>query len=222
MKRRRAKTATGPRRPLPAHVRRHTIMVTTMRLALPVLAAVLLASLALWSKLGLDSTHFMLALATVGPQHIDSMSMSNPHYEGIDEKKRPFSITAKSATQLDKAGNLIDLVSPEADITLESGAWLTVNSEKGRYQRAKQFLDLTGVVNMFHDQGFEMHTRDVQVDLTTNQAVGHKPVAGQGPAGDLTGQGIIVSDGGNRVFLLGRSHVVLYASDQLSAAVPLP
>ena len=131
---RRAKAAvTGPRRPLPPHVRRHTFMVTTMRLALPVLAAVLLASLALWSKLGLDSTHFTLALATIGPQHIDSMTMNNPHYEGIDEKKRPFSITAKTATQRDKAGNLMDLVSPEADITMESGAWLTVNSETGFY-----------------------------------------------------------------------------------------
>ena len=56
--RRRPKDVPGPRRPLPPHVRRHTYMVTIMRLALPVLAAVLLASLALWSKLGLDSTHF--------------------------------------------------------------------------------------------------------------------------------------------------------------------
>jgi lipopolysaccharide export system protein LptC len=219
--RRRARDG-GPRRPLPPHVRRHSRMVFAMRLVLPALAAILLTALALWSKLGLDSERFTLALATIGPQKIESMNMENPHFEGLDEKKRPFSITAKTATQIDKKGDVIALVAPEADITLESGAWLTVNSETGQYQRAKQFLDLTGVVNIFHDQGFEMHTRDVHVDLTTNKATGDKPVAGQGPAGDLTAQGIEVDDGGKRVFLRGRSHLVLFASDQLSAAVPLP
>ena len=38
-------------RPLPAHVRRHSLMVAAMRLALPMIAAILLAALALWSKL---------------------------------------------------------------------------------------------------------------------------------------------------------------------------
>jgi len=213
--RRRAKGEHGLLlRPLPAHVRRHSLMVASMRLALPIVAALLLAALALWSKLGLDTQHFMLALATIGPQKIESMTMSNPHYEGIDEKNRPFSVTAKTATQVDKKGDVMALTAPEADITMENGAWLTVSSDTGLYQRAKQYLDLTGVVNIFHDQGYEMHTRDVHIDFTSNKATGHQPVQGQGPAGGLTAQGIEVVDGGKRIFLLGRSHVTLFASGQ--------
>jgi len=219
--RRRAKDAR-PLRPLPAHVRRHSLMVAAMRLALPIVAALLLAALVLWSKLGLDTQHFMLALATVGPQKIESMTMSNPHYEGLDEKNRPFSVTAKKATQVDKKGDVMALTAPEADITMENGVWLTVSSDTGLYQRAKQYLDLTGAVNIFHDQGYEMHTRDVHIDFTSNKATGHQAVQGQGPAGDLTAQGIEVVDGGKRVFLLGRSHLTLFGSEQSSSMIPMP
>ena len=209
-------------RPLPPHVRRHSLMVAAMRLALPIVAALLLAALALWSKLGLDTQHFMLALATIGPQKIESLTMQNPHYEGIDEKNRPYSLTAKLATQVDKKGDVMALTAPEADMTMENGVWLTVSSETGLYQRAKQYLDLNGPVNIFHDQGYEMHTRDLHVDFTANKATGHQAVQGQGPAGDLTAQGIEVVDGGKRIFLLGRSHMTLYAADQVSTAVPQP
>jgi lipopolysaccharide export system protein LptC len=205
-------------------VLRHSRMVYTMRLALPILAAILLAALVLWSKLGLDGDRFTLALTTIGPQKIESMTMTNPHYQGLDEKKEPFSITAKTATQIDKKGDLMALTAPQADITLEDGAWLTLNSETGRLQRGdKPFLDLNGVVNIFQDQGYEMHTRDIHIDLITKIATGHQPVAGQGPQGNLTAAGgIQVINRGKRVLLFGRSHVVLFANDQLTAAVPIP
>jgi len=221
---RRRRSPLGRPRPLPAHVLRHSRMVFVMRLMLPIVAAVLLGALVLWSKLGLDTDRFSLALAAIGPQQIDSLAMTNPHFQGVDEKKRPFNVTAKMAMQLDKKGDLIALTAPEADITLESGNWLTVNSESGRYERAKQILELNGDVSIFHDQGYEMHTRDVRIDLAANRATGHQPVAGQGPAGDLAAQGIDIADGGKRVFLLGRSHVVLFASDQkqLGLGIPTP
>ncbi len=210
------------RRPLPPHVRRYSRMVATMRLALPILAACLLAVLALWSKLGLDTERFILAVNALGPQHIESMSMDNPHFDGIDDKRRPFSVTAKKATQLDPKGDVIDLTQPQADITLEGGTWLTVSSDKGRYKRQEQLLDLTGEVNLFQDQGYEMHTHDVHVDLAGNSAIGHQPVQGQSPAGDLTAEGIQVKEAGKQIFLLGRSHLVLYGTDQLSTAIPKP
>ncbi len=211
------------RRPLPRHVRRHSRMVAAMRLALPVLAAVLLAALALWSKLGLDGQNFILALQALGPQRVESMSMSNPHFSGIDDKKRPFSVTAKEATQLDRWGDLVDLKEPQADITLENGSWVSLSSDQGRYHRQGRILDLTGAVNVYHDQGYELHTRDVKVNLADSKATGHEAVEGQGPAGDLTAEGIELTDAGKRVFLLGRTHMVLNASDQqLDGAVPLP
>jgi lipopolysaccharide export system protein LptC len=210
------------RRPLPPHVIRYTRMVAAMRLALPTFAALLLAALVAWSKFGLDGDRFLLAMGALGARHIESLSMNNPHFAGVDDKKRPFSLTAKQATQEDNNGDIIDLASPQADITLEDGAWLSLSSDKGRYRREARLLDLDGVVNLFHDQGYEMHTRDVRVNLAQGKAVSKNAVQGQGPAGDLTAEGIEVLDGGKRVLLLGRSHVVLNSSDQLNLTVPPP
>ena len=197
-------------------------MVATMRLALPTLAAVLLAALVLWSKFGLDGDRFLLAVGSLGARHIESLSMNNPHFTGIDNKKRPFNLTAKLATQEDRNGDVIELASPQADITLEDGAWLSLSSDKGRYRRQARVLDLEGPVNLFHDQGYEMHTRDVRVNLSEGRAVSKNAVQGQGPGGDLTAEGIEVLDGGKKVMLLGRSHLVLNGSEQLNLTVPSP
>src|ERR1700757_51183 len=100
------------RRPLPPHLLRHSRVVAAMRLVLPGLAAILLAVLALWSRFGLDGSRLMLSLTSLGPHRIDSLTMSSPRFNGIDEKKRPFSVSADRATQLDQSTQLIGLAAP--------------------------------------------------------------------------------------------------------------
>jgi lipopolysaccharide export system protein LptC len=211
-----------PRRPLPPQLLRHARLVAAMRLVLPGLAAVLLALLALWSKFGLEGSRLLLSLNALGPHRIDSLTMSNPHFDGIDEKKRPFSVSADQATQLDQSTQLIGLTAPQADITLENGAWVTLTAADGRYQRQLRLLDLLGAVNLFHDQGYELHTRDMQVDLANGRATGHQPVQGQGPAGELTGDGLELSNGGKRILLTGHAHLHLYSDQKLDGVVTKP
>ena len=67
-----------------------------------------------------------------------------------------------------------------------------------------------------------MHTRDVRVNLSEGKAVSNHVVQGQGPGGDLTAEGIEVLDGGKKVILLGRSHLVLNGSEQLNLSGPSP
>lgn len=208
------------RRPLPPHLLRHSRMVAAMRLVLPALAAVLLGLLALWSKFGLDGNRLLLDVRSAGPTTIDSMTMSNPHFEGIDEKKRPFNVTAERATQLDKNADIVDLKGPQADIMLENGAWLALSADSGRYGRKAQLLDLSGGVSLFHDQGYELHTPVLRVDLATSRASSDQAVQGQGPAGNLTGEGLVISNGGKRMLLTGRAHMKFHATDQLGTAVP--
>jgi lipopolysaccharide export system protein LptC len=208
------------RRPKPPQLQRRTRIVAAMRLILPGLAALLLTALALWSQFGFDTNSFRLTMNSLGLASFDSLAMSNPHFEGVDDKKRPFSLTAARASQADSTDDVIDLSAPQADITLEDGAWLTVTADSGRYQRAAQLLDLDGQVNLFHDQGYELHTKDVHVDLTKGRAVSNEPVNGQGPSGELSAQGMVVADGGMRIRFLGRAHMTFYEEGQLSAAVP--
>jgi lipopolysaccharide export system protein LptC len=210
------------RRPGPPELQRRTRVVAAMRLILPMIAAILLAALALWSRLGLDSDSFRLAMGSLGLTAIDSLSMSNPHFDGVDDKKRPFSLTATSARQANSTADIIDLDAPQADITLEDGAWLTMTADNGKYQRSAQLLDLTGQVNLFHDMGYELHTRDVRIDLAKGTAVSSAAVDGQGPSGELTAEGMEVTGGGSRIHFLGHAHMTFYEGQQLSAAEPKP
>src|SRR5262245_57384765 len=92
-----------PRRPLPPHPLRHPRLVAVLGPRLTGLAAVLLAVLALWSRFGLDGGRLLLSMNALGPHRIDSLSMSKPHFNGIDQLKRPFSVSADQATQLDQS-----------------------------------------------------------------------------------------------------------------------
>jgi len=211
-----------PRRPLPPHLLRHSRLVAVMRLILPGLAAVLLAVLALWSRFGLDGGRLLLSMNALGPHRIDSLSMSKPHFNGIDQLKRPFSVSADQATQLDQSTDMIGLTAPQADITLENGAWVALTADRGRYQRQAQLLDLYGAVNVFHDQGYELHTRDMHVDLGAGRAVGHQHVQGQGPAGNLTADGLELSEKGEHILLTGHAHLHLYSGQELNGVVAKP
>jgi lipopolysaccharide export system protein LptC len=217
-----AQPADSPRRPRPPQLERRTRVVAAMRLILPATAAILLAALALWSRFGFDTDSFRLAMGSLGLTSIDTLSMSNPHFEGMDNKNRPFNVTASKATQADAKADVINLNAPQADITLEDGAWLTVTAESGKYKRGAQLLDLNGQVNLFHDQGYELHTRDVHIDLGQGSAVSNDTVDGQGPSGALTAQGMRVANGGQRILFRGPAHMTFFEEGQLSAAVPKP
>ncbi len=217
-----AQPTPSPRRPRPPQLERRTRVVAAMRLILPATAAILLAALALWSRFGFDTNSFRLAMGSLGLTSIDTLSMSNPHFEGMDDKNRPFNVTASKATQADADADVIDLNDPQADITLEDGAWLTVTAESGKYKRTAQLLDLNGQVNLFHDQGYELHTRDVHIDLAKGSAISNDVVDGQGPSGALTAQGMQVANGGQRILFTGLAHMTFFEEAPKSAAVPKP
>ena len=209
------------RRPKPPHLQRRIKVVAAMRLILPATAALLLAMLALWSRFGLDTTSFRLSMDSIDLNSLDTLAMSNAHFEGMDDKNRPFSISAEKATQVTQDADTIDLTQLQADMTMSDGAWLSLTSDSGRLQRSKELLDLLGQVNLFQDQGYELHTRDVNVDLARNSAIGHSPVQGQGPSGEVTAEGVLVLNSGARIVFLGRTHIVFYGDSQMSA-VPKP
>jgi lipopolysaccharide export system protein LptC len=184
-------------------------MVIVLRLLLPTAAAGLIAVVTLWSQFGIEENRFRLGVAQMAPRQVDSLTMVNPRFEGVDGKHRPFNVTADTARQADKTGDIIDLIQPKADITLESGAWLALTAAAGRYRRQDNLLDLSGGVSIFHDKGFTFQTPTLHVDMASKAAETSDPVQGQGPSGDVTGRNFRMTDGGTRVLFGGPAHVTL-------------
>jgi lipopolysaccharide export system protein LptC len=204
----------APSRPQPRdrrrRVRDYSRFVTVMKFLLPMLAAGLVVLLAVWSQIRIEDGRFRIGSASVAPTEIDRLSMVNPRFQGIDDQNRPFTVTAKEASQVKGNDDLIDLVQPQADITLESGSWMAVSADSGRYQRSTRQLQLDGKVSLFQDRGYELHVESIAVDFAAGGAVSNTAVTGQGPAGELSGEGLRVADRGAVIELTGKSRILLY------------
>jgi lipopolysaccharide export system protein LptC len=150
---------------------RHSRYVGILKVVLPSIAVGLILLLVVWSQMSLDEKRFRIGLTELAPEEVDSLSVVNARYEGIDKQNRPFTVTAARAVQLDEQTAVIDLTEPRADITLKNGAWLSISADAGRFARNDDQLDLRGSVSLFHDRGFEFHAETVRIDLEDATAV---------------------------------------------------
>ncbi|MFY7776771.1 MAG: LPS export ABC transporter periplasmic protein LptC [Elstera sp.] len=189
--------------------------VAAARLMLPATALTLLAVLLAWPSLFPDEKRFRLSKLPVTREEEATVRMLNPRFVGTDDQQRPYTVTATEATQLAIPGAVtqdsqILLTQPKADLTGAKGDWVQLSAHEGRYDKEHGLLTLSGAVTLFHDSGYEMHTEQSQVDLTRKRVAGILPITGQGPSGDLSAEdGFEIIDKGQKIFLLGRSRVVL-------------
>jgi lipopolysaccharide export system protein LptC len=207
----------APARSLPRgrrHVRDYSRFVTAMKFVLPILAAGLIALLAVWSQIRIEDGRFRIGMASIAPTQIDRLSMVNPRFQGIDDQNRPYTVTAAEASQVKGNDDLIDLLRPQADMTMANGSWMAVSADSGRFQRSTKHLDLAGKVSLFQDKGYELHVESISVDFGLGKAVSDTGVTGQGPAGELSGEGLRVTDKGAVIELTGKSRVLLYQGIQ--------
>ncbi|WP_162906497.1 LPS export ABC transporter periplasmic protein LptC [Algihabitans albus] len=194
----------------------YSIFVNAMKLLLPTVAVGLVLLIAIWPQIERTGGFRLDAIETFGDTPVpEEATMINPRYEGIDENRRPFMITADVARQLDPGEEeTIDMRQPAADLFDDVGKWLAITADHGVYERGQEVLLLDGNVNIFHDDGYELQTDQAVVDLAADLATSSMPTFGQGSFGTITSEGLRVEERGARVFFTGRAHMVLYPSDQ--------
>ena len=198
------------RRHLPSAIhQRYSRFVRVMKVTLPALAVVLLVLVVIWPHLSFDDSKFHVGFAALSPEAVKTLAMVNARYFGIDQNSKPYTVTADTATQRDKQPDIIDLQTPKADFTSKSGAAVFVEADRGYYHQKDQLLDLAGNVSFYHENGTEMHTQEAHVDLKTDTAHGDVAVHGQGPEGQLEGDGFIMTGKGTDIVVTGRSTLTL-------------
>lgn len=201
----------GARLPIRSHgkrqLARRRILVTLTKLVLPVVALVLLTVMAVWPELdraGKDARLHLSQLSGI----VRGATLVDARYHGMDERNRPYTVTASTATQVNP--QRINLTDPQGDITLESGIWITVRSRDGVYRQTENALDLSDNVTLYRDDGTMMHTASAAVDLKHGATAGSEPVHAEGPFGVLDAQGgFTVTDKGENVQFAGPAHLIL-------------
>jgi lipopolysaccharide export system protein LptC len=184
-------------------------MIATLKILLPLSALGLILLVALWPQFLLDGGRFRLVSEGVESAGIDRLSMVNPRFEGTDSREQPFTVSAERAMQDVENKDLIELIRPKADITLENGAGVALKAAHGLYRRDREILNLTGGVDLVHDRSTEISTASAEVDLAAGTAEGTEPVAAKGPFGELSSEGFRVADRGAVVEFTGRTRLLL-------------
>ncbi len=177
--------------------------VGAMKILLPLTAAALIGLVVAWPDESKDVSGFQLSFANTIPGDPGAPGMSVARYIGTDANNQPFVITADMVAPEAGDSNRFLLTTLQADITFDNGSWMSLMAPKGIYDRDKQVLQLPGAVDIFSDQGFELHTTGARVDLRRSLAEGDQPVQATGPLGVLEANGFRIQQRDERLFFMG-------------------
>jgi lipopolysaccharide export system protein LptC len=194
---------------LPARRPGRVRAIRALKVSLTALAAILIALLALWPQLRTSTDRLRIAFADLDVTG-DDLSMINARYVGTDSNNRPYSITADAARQRVPGKGRLQLESPQADIHLQDGSWVMVTADKGEYNPDDRMLNVVGAVRLFHDSGYEFLSREANIDLERNAVWGSHHITGQGPFGEMEGEGFRFNKDGMTMMLIGRSRLKIY------------
>jgi len=205
--------------PTTRHLARRHILITLAKFVLPALALVLLASIALWPEFDRAKEQAISAFRRVSNE-IEGAQLIDARYHGVDDKGRPYTLTAATAQQ---AGpERFNLTTPKGDITLEDGTWLMLQARQGVFIQHANQLDLSHDVTLYRDDGTTLVTGSASIDLKNGAAAGAEPVHAEGPFGTLDAQGgFTLVDKGATIQFAGPAHLVLNgASSEASPRAP--
>jgi len=183
-------------------------LVAFMKLVLPATALAIVAITFAWPQFLTDQREIRLGEIKMTGMNVDGLVMDNPRFVGTDAERRPYQVTAASASQRGKADQLIYLQAPKADILMKNSGWVAMTADAGIYDKKADIVDLSGGVTLFYDRGYQFTSESARVDLRSGTAEGRQPVIGHGEGGSVEGEGFELFDRGARIIFTGRSKAV--------------
>ncbi|RFD19165.1 LPS export ABC transporter periplasmic protein LptC [Komagataeibacter melaceti] len=191
--------------------RRQTIL-RSAKWVLPLLALVLLGSIAAWPAVERAVIMHTGTMAQMSQVRVKSGSMLNPTYRGLDDHGHPYMITADEARQ--NPPERIDLSNAAADILLDSRNWMYVTARDGVYIQHSQMLDLTHDVTLYRSDGTILLSPSADMDMRHNIIVSDSWIHAEGPLGVLDAAGCMLDARGGIMMFRGPGRMVLNAAER--------
>lgn len=177
------------------------ILATYLPAAVGVIAAIMI--LAPLSPRG--EVSFLLDRSKVAITR-ERLRVDQATYRGLDNRDRPFSVTAHSAVQRSSRDPIVEMDQLVARLALEEGpAQITAND--GIYDFDKEQVRVKGSVDVQAPKGYRLLTRNVTIDLDQRRVLGAGGVDGTIPAGTFRAEQIIADLGDRTVTLAGNARL---------------
>jgi len=192
--------------PTPRGIARRRMLVNWTKRLLPLAALILLAVIAFWPQLSAvgDIGRLSYRHVMITP---DGGKLSDARYRGVDQRGRPYTVTAVTAVQVNP--ERVNLSDPKADILLQTGDWLLLQSREGVYMQHQDLLDLSGDVTLYRDDGTTLRSKTATMNLKVGMVTGSDTVSAEGPFGTLDATGYTLLDKGDIIQFAGPARLVL-------------
>ena len=190
---------------------KYTRRVQKLRKALPFFASILFMLIIFWPEMRTFLEKSSLPETNIKKMIQGRNRLSSPRFQSIDEKGRPYYLTAKNAIQ--KNNHTADLEVPYSKMQMEDGAIVEINSDIGFYNDLTKKLDYKDNVKLRSDTGYDLRTSLAHVNLENKQADGDRDVEGEGPTGKIWAQGFHTTQGGV-IHFKGKSRLIIDKNKQ--------
>lgn len=182
--------------------RRHTALVRTLRVAIPVVAVV--------AVVGVVAAPFLKPLQQLANVSIGSVGIENgkvrmdaPRLSGHRKDNRPYEVTAIAALQDVRNPTQIELDQLRARVQVEREGWVTVTARSGLFDSSRERLKLVDDVKVRTDSGYDVAMRTADIDFKAGTVNSREPVKVdlgttkvEADSLDVTGNGAAISFAG--------------------------
>lgn len=197
----------------------YSSFVRFMKIILPLGAVIIIGLILWWPYISGIEGQFKIGFSNINIVPDEQTGVDNARYFGVDDQKRPYSISADIARFPEGPKGPIDLELPKADLTMDNGTWLVMTANSGVYNQQKKLLSLHGAVNLFHDTGYEITTDEIDINLAKNDAIGTKPINGHGPFGELNASGVRIDKNNKTIFFIGPARLLMFPSPEKEISI---
>jgi len=202
----------GAARPWPSPPRRpqrRRRLIDALRVLLPAVALVLIGLVLAWPQIMRSPGITVSMLAPGDADQSGQLRMDSPRYAGQTKKKRPYEVTAQSASLDPRRANIVHLDHPAADIALGDEGDVRLTAQDGTYDRNTEKLLLDGGIEVVTSSGYQFATPSARVNLAQGRVSGWQPIEGAGPRGKLSADRFEIEDAGDILRFEGRVKVTV-------------
>ncbi|GAB4577263.1 MAG: LPS export ABC transporter periplasmic protein LptC [Rhodothalassiaceae bacterium] len=182
-------TGAAPATEVYRYVSAYDRYVALMRILLPVLALLIAGMSFLWPVFTGGETSFLLNKDSM-PGAGRSVRTVGAVFRGTDNAGRQYVIAAEEALQADPDAPLIRLTALDAGIALADGREAAFHADEGLYVTRSDRLSVPGAVRIETSDGYRLEGADAEIDLKERTLSSEKPVAGTGPLGRVSADGV--------------------------------
>ncbi|PKQ07799.1 MAG: LPS export ABC transporter periplasmic protein LptC [Alphaproteobacteria bacterium HGW-Alphaproteobacteria-11] len=208
-----ARSYAAPRAEPPPRSR-YSYFVTSMKVVLPLGAALLLAVVLYYSGVFSRDDRLDVAFREIETRP-DDLRMVSPRIDGVTGDGRPYSISADNATQDAARPNFVVLENINAEMKVNEAAgeeaeWISLAATDGLLDSESQTLELMQSIDIETAQGYVIHGNRAVVDFDAGTVTSDSEVTGEGPLGTLRADRMTADHSGRVMRFEGKVKLLIH------------